>query len=112
MSVLEHVGAESPECVSAFTNLLSDPDSLIRANAIKGLTRCGEMAKSAAPSVLAMLEDEDSLCRIYSLDYFTQVIPASEFQQFRPAIERAVADAVVRPHAERVLREKTIKTQF
>ncbi len=109
--VLDHICMESPECVSVFTNLLTDPDGLIRTLAIDGLSNCGELAKSSASTVAELIENPDATCRSSALIFLQRlqrVVPASEFEPLAGAVRRATndADEVVRGLAWQILNEK------
>jgi len=112
LTVLDYICAESPECVPVFTNLLTDPDGLIRALAIHGLSDSGEMAKPSAPIVAELaLNDPNATCRSSALMFLLRlqrVVLASEFEPFVGAVRRATndADEVVRGLAWRILNEK------
>ena len=111
LTVLGYICTESPECVPVFTNLLTDPDGLIRTLAIDGLSNCGELAKSSASTVAELIENPDATCRSSALIFLQRlqrVVPASEFEPFAGAVRRATndADEVVRGLAWQILNEK------
>ena len=95
-----------------FTNLLTDPDGLIRTLAINGLGTCGEMAKSSAPAVAELvLKDPNATCRSSALIFFQRlqrIVPASEFEPFAGVARRASndVDEVVRGLAWQILNAK------
>ena len=112
LTVLDYICTDSSECVPVFTNLLTDPDGLIRALAIHGLSDCGELAKSSAPTVAELLvKDPDASCRSSALIFFRRlqrIVPASEFEAFAGMVRRATndTDEVVRGLAWQILKEK------
>ena len=112
LTVLDRICTESPECVPVFTNLLTDPDGLIRTLAIDGLSSCGEMAISSAPTVAELvLNDPNAACRSSALIFFQRlqrIVPASEFEPFVGVVRRATndVDEVARGLAWQILNEK------
>jgi HEAT repeat protein len=107
-SLLESIGAESPECIPVFTNLLADADHSMHRAALGGLANCGDIALPAAPAVSRLLEDIDSSCRSSALVYLWQVIPPGSFEPYRLAVRRLTndTDQTVREWALKVLEEK------
>jgi HEAT repeat protein len=79
---LEVVGMESDASISAMTNLLADPDPLIRSQATDALVNGGPRAKHATPMVLRLLDDQDDLCRSSALMFLHSAIASNEFAPY------------------------------
>jgi len=91
--ILQHIGIESPECVPAFTNMLTDPNHLMHRLGITALANSGNLATSSAPAVVELLEDSESNCRHAVLEYLWRAIPPESFGPFRSGVQKMVRDS-------------------
>ena len=105
--LLGNVAFALPEGVSIFTNLLSDTNKLICAQAIAGLANCGARAKPVTPLVTRFLDDADANCQSGALAFLWTVFSPAELEQFRDKAQTMTASTneTTRLWAEKLIRE-------
>jgi len=90
---LSKIGFESPEYVSPLQQLISDPEYLVRSQALNGLAEFGPLAITALPQARESLKDTYNLVRIAALAFFEKVLSDEEFAAIRDEVVRATQDS-------------------
>jgi HEAT repeat protein len=91
---LPMIGGESPEYVPPLQRMLSDPDEMVRWQALSSLRHFGPLAKAAVPQARQLLlHDTNTLVRGNALILFEKVLSDEEFSTVRDDVVRATQDA-------------------
>ena len=108
ITVLRGAAIESPECLSVFSNLLTDKNNLIRSIAADGLANYGPLAKPEMSSVVKLLDDPDSLCQSSALMFLWHVASPEEFAPFQNKVRSLTnsPNEATRIWAGKLLKEK------
>jgi len=89
---LPRIDCESPALVPPLQRLLSDPNELVRRQALESLAEFGALAKPALPQARQFLLNTNTLSRTCALTFFDKVLSDEEFAAIREEVLTAKLD--------------------